>query len=179
MLVASKSDEDRSLITDQFLRSIRTFTLDCGCPTASAKILIVKVRSMKSKSEKAGFVQPRNPNGILESPQVPATPVASDATVAPVPSGVESSPPFSKPKRARNGKVARLPKQMRDQINQMLDDNLHYHSIIKSLGDQGKDLETDHIRRWKSGGYRDYLREQRLIEQCRRTSRARLQSPLR
>ena len=120
---------------------------------------------MKSKSEKTSFVQPRNPNGILESPQVPAIPVASDAPVAP--SGVESSPPFSKPKRARNGKVARLPKQMRDQINQMLDDNLHYHSIIKSLGDQGKDLEADHIRRWKSGGYRDYLREQRLIEQCR------------
>ena len=49
----------------------------------------------------------------------------------------------------------------------MLDDGLTYAQIIEQLGELGKDLDEEHIRRWKAGGYQDYLREQRLIEQCR------------
>ena len=49
----------------------------------------------------------------------------------------------------------------------MLDDGLSYPQIIQQLGNDGKGLDKEHIRRWKSGGYNDYLREQRLLDQCR------------
>jgi len=67
----------------------------------------------------------------------------------------------------RTGTVARLPKPVRDEINQLLDDGLSYPQLIRQLGASGKPLDPDHIRRWKSGGYQDYLREQRLLQQCR------------
>jgi hypothetical protein len=55
----------------------------------------------------------------------------------------------------------------------MLDDGYPYKAIIKALGDVGPELNEDMMTRWKAGGYQDYLREQRLLEQCRmRTDRA-------
>jgi hypothetical protein len=75
------------------------------------------------------------------------------------------TPPF--PARHRNGKVARLPKALRQKINEMLDDGLPYAQIIQNLGVDGQDLNDDNIARWKAGGYQDHLRELRLIDQCR------------
>jgi hypothetical protein len=49
----------------------------------------------------------------------------------------------------------------------MLDDGLTYLEIIKNLGDNAKDLNEDIMYRWKRGGYQDYLREQRILDQCR------------
>src|SRR6266403_832979 len=69
--------------------------------------------------------------------------------------------------RHRNGHVARLPKDIRLRINQMLDDGFTYARIIKDLGEHGKDLNEDIIYRWKTGGYQDYLRQQRLLDACR------------
>jgi len=72
--------------------------------------------------------------------------------------------------RRSNGKVARLPKEIRHQVNEMLDDGFTYAAIIESLGEHGKGLDEDHIRRWKARGYQEYLRQQRLLEQCRSRS---------
>jgi len=69
--------------------------------------------------------------------------------------------------RHRTGTVARLPKPLRDEINHMLDDGFSFPQLIRQLGASGKGLAPEHIRRWKSGGYQDYLREQRLLQQCR------------
>jgi len=69
--------------------------------------------------------------------------------------------------RHRTGTVARLPKKVREEINQLLDDGLSFPQLIRDLGAPGKGLDPEHIRRWKSGGYQDYLREQRLLQQCR------------
>jgi hypothetical protein len=69
--------------------------------------------------------------------------------------------------RKRNGAVARLSKELRQRVNELLDDNLTYAQIVDELGDAGKPLDNDSIRRWKKGGYQDYLRDQRLLEQCR------------
>jgi hypothetical protein len=57
----------------------------------------------------------------------------------------------------RNGKVARLPKEVRDQVNQMLLDNVPFAKIIESLGDQGKGITYRNMTNWKAGGYKEWL----------------------
>jgi hypothetical protein len=99
----------------------------------------------------------------------------------PNPSGpdIESAPPNSSPasgdaedkpkyRHGRTGKVARLSKDARDQVNEMLSDGLPYADIIANLGEAGAGLDEGHIGTWKNGGYQDWLREQTLLEQCRR-----------
>lgn len=85
-------------------------------------------------------------------------------------SPTNSHPPLAAaplgPAHHRQGAIARLPKEVRWRINQMLDDGLAYRQIIQRLGDHGKDLNDDMVHRWKTGGYQDYLREQRLLDQC-------------
>src|SRR5262245_49721320 len=68
--------------------------------------------------------------------------------------------PHSKPGHKRNGFIAKLPKAQRDLVNQWLDDGHTYPEIIEMLGDEGKDLNPDHISQWWKGGYQDYLRQQ-------------------
>ena len=67
----------------------------------------------------------------------------------------------------RNGKIARLPKTLRDKINQYIDDGRTYPQIIKELGDDAKDLKPKHFSEWRKGGYEDYLRHQQWRDQLR------------
>jgi hypothetical protein len=67
----------------------------------------------------------------------------------------------------RNGKIARLPKAIRDKINQWIDDGRTYPQIIKDLGDDAKDLKPGHFSEWRKGGYEDYLRHQEWRDQLR------------
>jgi hypothetical protein len=79
-----------------------------------------------------------------------------------------SNSPSSSPRR-RRGSIATLPKTLRDQLNSMLDDGLPYSEISKQLADNcGLTISADSISRWKQGGYQDYLRELRLLEESRR-----------
>ena len=57
-----------------------------------------------------------------------------------------------------NGKVARLRKELRDQINEMMCDGLTYGDIIASLGEEGKHLNEQNLSNWKSGGYTRWLK---------------------
>jgi hypothetical protein len=103
----------------------------------------------------------------LESSATPATDTNGAATALP-----ESPPaaPLLAPapvQRSRNGKVARLPKAVRDRINHMLDDGLTFARIIRALGSDSNGLTPAHIGTWKTGGYNDYLREQQRLELCR------------
>ena len=66
-----------------------------------------------------------------------------------------------------NGKVARLPRKIRDQINQWLLDGLSYPEIIERLGETGKDLKPDHLSEWKKRGYQSWLMGQAFLEQTR------------
>jgi hypothetical protein len=66
-----------------------------------------------------------------------------------------------------NGKVAHLPKAIRDKINIMLQDGLTYPLIIQSLGEDGKDLNTMNLSRWKDSGYQDWLLQQTWLSQTR------------
>jgi hypothetical protein len=64
----------------------------------------------------------------------------------------------------RNGKVARLPKTVRDQINAMLQDGVPYNTIIERLGPQGEGLSDQNLSTWRAGGYLDWLRQLQLTQ---------------
>jgi hypothetical protein len=59
-----------------------------------------------------------------------------------------------------NGKVARLPKPIRDQINNLILDGVSYPDIIRRLGDAVKHLIPANLKEWKKYGYQDWLLEQ-------------------
>jgi hypothetical protein len=71
------------------------------------------------------------------------------------------------PKARRNGKVARLPAELRDQINRLIEDGVPYKLIIEKLGDAGKHLNEDNISNWRLGGYKDYLKSQAINDRAR------------
>ena len=75
-------------------------------------------------------------------------------------------------KSRRNGKVARLPLALREQINHMLDDGVPYKAIIERLGEAGKHLNEDNISNWRLGGYQDYLNTLQLNDRARTQTEA-------
>src|SRR5437016_4518125 len=75
-------------------------------------------------------------------------------------------------KSRRNGKVARLPSALRDQINHMLDDGVPYKTIIERLGEAGKHLNKDSISNWRLGGYQDCLKAQLINDRARTQTEA-------
>jgi hypothetical protein len=67
----------------------------------------------------------------------------------------------------RTGKIARLPKDLREIVNRMLDDGAQYESIIQELNkhrhrwpDGVNDISINNMSNWHSGGYQDWVREQ-------------------
>jgi len=66
-----------------------------------------------------------------------------------------------------NGKVARLPKSVRDQINQWILDGATYPQIIARLGPAGADLKPGHLSEWRKRGHQDWLAEQAFIARTR------------
>src|SRR5579864_2488630 len=98
----------------------------------------------------------------------------NNTTVAPSQPSPNSEPPpqevpgtSQKPERKnlrRNGFVAKKPKEVRDKINRMLDDGLTCKNVVKNLGEDGKDLNEDHIQSWARGGYQDYLARQERLD---------------
>src|SRR6266545_5743418 len=72
----------------------------------------------------------------------------------------------------RNGKVARLPANLRDQINRMLDDGLPYKLIIEKLGPAGQHLNEDNLSNWRLGGYQDSLKALAINDRARAQTEA-------
>jgi hypothetical protein len=62
----------------------------------------------------------------------------------------------------RIGKIARLPKELRDRVNTMLRDGLPYKHIIAEL--QLEDVNEDNLTNWRAGGYEDWIDEQTRLE---------------
>lgn len=65
-----------------------------------------------------------------------------------------------------NGKVARLPKAVRDQINGWLLDGLSYPEIIQRLGPQGKNLTPNNLSQWKKRAHQDWLVQQMFVDRA-------------
>lgn len=94
---------------------------------------------------------------------------------APEPNSLESDPPRAKnlklttktSQRGRRSAIAQLPKATRDEINHWLDDGQTLRSISQLLSSKGITVTEDTVGRWKKGGYQEYLRELRLLEESR------------
>src|SRR5438093_6384813 len=69
--------------------------------------------------------------------------------------------------RTRRGKVARLPKAVRDRLNVMLLDGVPFGQILETLGEAAKGVTEHNMTTWVAGGYKDWLREQYKLEETR------------
>src|SRR6266850_4242521 len=63
--------------------------------------------------------------------------------------------------RQPTGKVGKLPKVLRNQVNQWLDDCVTYKKICANLEELGyPGFVHQNIQRWKDNGYQNHLREE-------------------
>ncbi len=61
----------------------------------------------------------------------------------------------------RTGKIARLPKDLRDVVNFALRDGATYRSVLALLETHGQaGINEQNLTNWKEGGYQDWLKEQ-------------------
>ncbi len=69
-----------------------------------------------------------------------------------------------------NGKIARLPDEIRNQVNQMLLDAVPYSTIIERLGEYGQDLEERHLTNWKTNnGFARWCAQRDLCQELKTT----------
>lgn len=92
----------------------------------------------------------------------PGHPDINSTTPAPPPAA--ETPP---PSRHRRGHIARLPKKIREHVNTMLDDGTPFSRIVEYLEQKGHHISEGSVSSWKTGGYQDWLREQRYLEESR------------
>ena len=64
----------------------------------------------------------------------------------------------------RTGNIAQLPRALRDQVNQMIDDGCRYRKIITWLNNNGHpSINPNNLTRWRKGGYQEWLDEKREL----------------
>ena len=69
----------------------------------------------------------------------------------------------------RNGKIARLPKKLRDLVNELLSDGVTYAQIVQRLNESidpplPYQVAEKNISNWQDGGYQDWLQHQDRME---------------
>ncbi len=81
--------------------------------------------------------------------------------------------------RTRNGKIARLPRSIREQLNQRLADGaqartilpwLHEKPLVKEVLEKqfgGRPVTEDNLSEWRQGGFKDWLQQQEAREALR------------
>jgi len=81
-----------------------------------------------------------------------------------------------------NGKIARLPRDIRDQLNRRLDDGEPGNRLVEWLNSlpevqtaqspksDGNPLSKEDLSEWEASGYRDWLAQQAALEQVRQVS---------
>jgi hypothetical protein len=71
--------------------------------------------------------------------------------------------------RREMGKIAGLPKTVRDRLNQMLLDGVTYRKIAENLGDHGhgKALNEQNICQWRKSGHQLWLKQQERLDDMR------------
>ena len=79
----------------------------------------------------------------------------------------------------RNGKIARLPREMREQLNRRLQDGEPGNRLVEWLNGlpgtqrvlteefQGREISEQNLSEWKHGGYRDWLARQETLAHAR------------
>jgi hypothetical protein len=80
----------------------------------------------------------------------------------------EAVPSIFKPTgRKPTGKIAQLPKNQRNIINQMLDDGATYDTIETEMAKHGVSLNGENISNWFQNGFQQYLQHQDHIAEMR------------
>jgi hypothetical protein len=81
--------------------------------------------------------------------------------------------------KTRNGKIARLPKEIREQLNRRLENGWRGARLVKWLNElpqvkdimreefHGHPIAEQNLSQWRDGGYADWLRHQGTQEQLR------------
>jgi len=81
--------------------------------------------------------------------------------------------------KTRNGKIARLPREIREQLNRRLENGWRGDRLVKWLNDlpavkevlraefHGRAISGQNLSQWREGGYADWLRHQGTQEQIR------------
>jgi hypothetical protein len=76
----------------------------------------------------------------------------------------------------RKGKIARLPKEIRDQLNHRLDDGRQGNELVVWLNSlpevqtvlskqfEGNAINKQNLSQWRLGGYREWQRKQERLE---------------
>src|SRR5215467_13465393 len=78
-------------------------------------------------------------------------------------------------KKPSNGKIARLPNDLRHQLNSLLRDGFTYKQIIAQLGAPVKHLTPRNLTSWRKNGYKRWLEEQSRIDRIRHFANVALQ----
>ena len=100
---------------------------------------------------------------ICSPPALPLGVPSSGGSVPETCSSNANGLPAIAPKR--RGKIARLPKDLRAQLNSMLEDGAAYDDIIQWLADHGHPgVNHVNLHNWKVGGYQDWRRETERLD---------------
>jgi hypothetical protein len=114
------------------------------------------------------YTQPASPNPGDGQPDYRPTPGPQDEPKPPDPVVATVPTPVGETaKRRRNGKIAKLPKDLRDRVCEMILDGLTYAEIVKALSEHGIAVSEDSVGTWKAGGYQDWLRGQERLDELR------------
>src|SRR5271165_6270433 len=83
---------------------------------------------------------------------------------------------------SRNGKIARLPGEIREEINRRLQDGVKGRDIVAWLNSSdkvksvltqdfdGHEINEINLTHWRKGGFRDWQAQQQAIEESRRVT---------
>src|SRR5436190_4455813 len=87
--------------------------------------------------------------------------VSPPSTIVPMQPNVVTSTSIlpNQTARRRTGNVALLPADLRQFVNESLDNGAHYKTIAADLTAKGHPILKGSIGNWARGGYKDYLRE--------------------
>jgi hypothetical protein len=124
------------------------------------------IHNQASRSEHPA-ISAAQPEATAEHPQPgiqnPAPSLQVPAITSKDGSPPPADPPLSIPKR--RGKVARLPKEIRTEVNLLLDDGKPYEEIVQFLEQKGfPGFNSVNLHNWKEGGFQDWRREQERLE---------------
>jgi hypothetical protein len=98
------------------------------------------------------------------------SPTAGGGQPQPTPAFVPSDPSAVLPPAAPEvpprpkGKIASLPKAVRDRLNRMLADGLTYRQIIQELGPDAKNINEPNLSDWFRGPYQHWRKQQEELE---------------
>src|SRR3954447_24762393 len=111
-------------------------------------------------------VEPRPEPPLANGPSVPAfAPPCEPAEPQPCASSPVPSLPLLGESRIRTGKIARLPEQIRAEVNHLLRHATSYADISKRLADLGyPGVSINNIYNWRHGGFVDWYRDMQARE---------------